>query len=289
MNIAVASGKGGTGKTLVATSLTWLLEQRGKAVEYIDADVEAPNGHLFLKPSIESRRRVSTPVPTLGGRACSGCGRCQQVCAFNAIVALPDGVMVFDELCHGCGACVMVCPVRSLTERPHELGALEQGTVESSRSRLRMATLDVGEARATPLVDAVVAPSDRREQSSKIEIIDAPPGTSCSAMAAVRTSDLVLLVTEPTPFGVHDLDLALDMVSALGKRALVVINRSDLGSDEVRRVLEGRGVEIVAEIPFLDDVAEAYAQGRIAVRESSLLKAKLEPILDHMRAERRQP
>ncbi|MBW1683596.1 MAG: ATP-binding protein [Deltaproteobacteria bacterium] len=277
MRIAVASGKGGTGKTLVSTSLAWLLARDAHRVVYVDADVEEPNGHLFLHPELSDRQRYARPVPKLIGETCSGCGECQSFCQFNAILALRDRIMLFPELCSSCGGCVLACPDDVLTEVPREIGIIEAGTAcaEAGRPiRFLSATLDVGEARATPLIRGLL---DRIEDPG-IVLIDAPPGTSCSVMEIVSDVDLVVMVTEPTPFGLHDLTLAVEMTRALGKPITAVVNRSDLGNGRVQQYLASQQIEVAAEIPFRLEVAEAYAQGQIAAAASPELCSLLLPL-----------
>jgi MinD superfamily P-loop ATPase len=277
MRIAVASGKGGTGKTLVSTSLAWLLARDGHSVAYVDADVEEPNGHLFLHPEVSDRRRYARPVPRLERETCSGCGECQSFCQFNAIVTLPDRIMLFPELCSSCGGCVLACPDRALIEVPREIGSIEMGTASAGTGppiRFLSGTLDVGEARATPLIRGLL---DQVEDPG-IVLIDAPPGTSCSVMEIVSDVDLVVLVTEPTPFGLHDLTLATEVSRALGKRVTALVNRSDLGDDRIQAYLGSEKIEVAAEIPFYPEVAEAYACGRIAAAASPELRSLLLPL-----------
>ena len=277
MRLAVASGKGGTGKTLVSTSLAWHLARAGQPVTYVDADVEAPNGHLFLHPEGVEESRATVQVPVLRNGTCSGCGACQEVCAFNAILALKDRVMVFPELCHGCGACVLACAEVALTETRREMGTLRHGTAPPGIN-FWSAVLDVGEAMAPPLIEALFAAVDATPGSGGVTVIDAPPGTSCSAMAVVRGADKVLLVTEPTPFGLHDLELAVQMCQALGKPVLVVLNRADLGDRRVHDYLAQQSVPLVAEIPYSREVAQAYASGELAGRAVQGLHGTLEQI-----------
>jgi MinD superfamily P-loop ATPase len=282
MKIAVASGKGGTGKTLVSTGLAWLLARQGCRVAYVDADVEEPNGHLFLRPDIANSARFTRPVPRLAKETCSGCGECQRFCRFNAILALPNKVLVFDELCSSCGGCVLSCPENSLVESPREIGTVDTGEarVDGNHSlRFTAATLDVGEARATPLIRGLL---DRIENEPAV-VIDAPPGTSCSVMEIVRDANLVILVTEPTPFGLHDLRLAVEMTRAFHKPLLAVINRSDLGNDKTRRYLERQSIELIAEIPYLTEVASAYARGEMAVQSSERFRQLIEPLAARIR------
>ena len=278
MKIAIASGKGGTGKTLVATNLAWmLLERPGKSPVYADADVEEPNGHLFLRPQLSAEDRFSVLVPESVEGRCTGCGACQEACAFHAILALADSVMVFPALCHSCGACLLACPENALVERPREMGVIKSGSASSVV--FRSGTLDVGEARATPLVEEVEVGTP----AAPVQIVDSPPGTSCAAMAAVRNVDHVVLVTEPTPFGLHDLVLAVEMSRALGRTVSAVLNRADLGDAEaVRSYLRKANVPLVAEIPFERAIAHAYAEGRLAVPESAALRVAIEALWAHV-------
>ena len=274
MILSFASGKGGTGKTLLATNLAWMLSKRGPAT-YVDADVEEPNGHLFLKHKAARLERVAVALPKLQG-SCTGCGVCQKVCAFHAILALKDRVMVFPELCHSCGACVIACPERALVETPHEIGSISRAHLGDLQ--LLSGRLDVGQARATPLVEAVVEAATR-EHEGELVIVDSPPGTSCSAMAAVRRADLVVLVTEPTPFGLNDLKLAVEMCRALKRDVVAVVNRSDLGDQEVALYLEREGIPTLGQLPFHRSIATAYAQGQLAVGRSAKLRTVLDAII----------
>ncbi|MCP4606315.1 MAG: P-loop NTPase [Proteobacteria bacterium] len=270
MRIAVASGKGGTGKTLVATNLARLWVDQGHVVTYVDADAEEPNGHLFLNPSVLDEERFAVTIPTLGGQTCSAHGKCQEICAFNAILSAKGRIVVFNELCHSCGACILACPDNALKEEDREIGTISFGTANdigfvSSR-------LDVGEARVTPLIERVIS---RVENRDGIVIVDAPPGTSCSAMAAVHEADLLLLVTEPTPFGLHDLELAVGMGRAFGIELAAVINRSDLGDKRTKKYLDAEGIPVLAEIPFDPQIAKAYSESRLALNTCVDLKRAL--------------
>ncbi len=262
MHIAVASGKGGTGKTLISTSLTRLWSDQDYSVTYVDADAEEPNGHLFLKPKVSMETRFKVWVPALREASCSGHGKCQEICAFNAILSVKGSVIIFNELCHSCGACILACPDRELVEMEREIGTIYVG--RSGDADFFSAKLDVGEVRVTPLIEEVT----RIARNAKgIVIVDAPPGTSCSAIAAVRGANLLLLVTEPTPFGLHDLELAVGMGRALGLDLAAVINRADLGNDEVRKFLNSEKIPVLTEIPFDRAVSEAYAEGCLPIEE----------------------
>jgi len=282
MKITVASGKGGTGKTAVSTSLAWLLADQGHRVTYVDADVEEPNGHLLLHPELTEQQRHSVLVPTLRSGTCSGCGDCQRFCAFHAIVALADRVMLFPELCHSCGGCLLACSEEALVEAPREIGSIAHGRVNTgSAVSFHSATLDVGEVRATPLIAALLA----TVPDGRYVVVDAPPGTSCAAMEAVRDADLVLLVTEPTTFGLHDLRQTVDMCRALERPVTAVINRSDLGHDRVRRYLEEEQIPILAEIPFMPEAAGAYAAGQVVAQACAAFRHAIAPVARHLTRE----
>jgi len=273
MTVAVASGKGGTGKTTVAVNLALSLEE---PVELLDCDVEEPNAHLFLQPRWISTRTVSVPVPQVDEKLCTACGACGSACRFHAIVSLKTQPLVFPELCHGCGACVLACPAGAIREVPREVGVVERG--RRGEIRFVHGRLKVGEAMSGPLIRAV-----RSEAGpSPITLIDAPPGTSCPVVAAVRGSDFVVLVTEPTPFGLNDLRLAVEMVRTLGLPFGVVINRSDIGNDAVRRYCASEAVPLLIEIPEDRRVAEAYSRGQAAVTVLPQLRAVFRELYDRL-------
>lgn len=256
MIIAIASGKGGTGKTTLAVNLARTLDGE---IQLLDCDVEAPNDHLFLRPSITASTPAGIPVPGIEADRCSGCGDCSRFCRFNALALLPGRVMVFPELCHGCGGCALVCHEDAIVEQLRPIGVVEQG--RSGGIRFVQGRLDIGEPQAPPLIRAVKAHLARDVPV----LIDAPPGTSCPMITAVRGSDLALLVTEPTPFGLNDLALAVETVRAIGVPCAVVVNRAGAGDDRVHRYCEQQAIEIVAEIPDHRLIAEATARGECAV------------------------
>jgi MinD superfamily P-loop ATPase len=277
MRISIASGKGGTGKTLVSTNLAWLLAEQGHRVTYADVDVEEPNGHLFLKPESMKTTDFTVKVPQLKNVTCSGCAACQDFCNFNAIIAAGDRVLVFNELCHACGGCLIVCPDDELIEVDRKIGVVHTGRVGSFD--FISGLLDVGEAKSVPLIEGVID----RLPGEGFEVVDSPPGTSCSAMASVRGTDLVILVTEPTPFGLHDLKLAVGMVGEFGLPVAAIINRSDLGDRRTLEYLQQADVPILAEIPFSREIAAAYSAGKIAVTEGELLRDALENVVDWLK------
>jgi len=259
LKIAIASGKGGTGKTTVATNLALFLSGMGRNVWYADCDVEAPNGHIFLKPHISQSRPVSIPVPKVDETRCTGCGECGKICRYSAIVCIKKKVLTFHELCHGCGGCMLACPVEAITEVPRQIGAVEEGTADGLG--FVHGKLKIGEPMAPPLI-RIVKKSVPAESET---IVDAPPGTSCPVIESVKGADYVVLVTEPTPFGLNDLKLAVQMTQELRLPFGIVINRSDIGDGRVREYADGEGVPVLLEIPEDRTIAEAYSRGEMAL------------------------
>ncbi len=256
MIITIASGKGGTGKTTVATNLAVSLSDN---VQLLDCDVEQPNAHLFIKPEITHSEKITTPVPEVDLDKCDSCGKCGEICQFSAITVLAEYVLTFPELCHSCKGCMMVCPKEAISEGERELGVLEKGVAGSLdfiHGRLR-----ITEAMSPPLIRAVKKHAD----PNKTVIIDAPPGTSCPVITTLKGSDFVLLVTEPTPFGLNDLKLAVGAVHILEIPMGIVINRSDAGDDGVSSYAKEEGIPVLMEIPDDRKIAEAYSRGIMMV------------------------
>jgi len=259
VKIGIASGKGGTGKTTVATNLARVAAQEKRSVVYLDCDVEEPNGQIFLKPDVKWRRPVTIPVPRVDAQACDLCGLCGEICRFSAVVCVGKRVLVFPQLCHSCGGCSEVCPLDAITEVPREVATLMGGEVDGLQ--YLQGLLNIGEAMSPPVIRALKAMAP----DADLVVVDAPPGTSCPVVEAVGGCDKVLLVTEPTPFGLHDLELALDTVGCLGIPCEVVINRAGLNGEATRELCRSRGIEIVAELPDSRAIAEAYSRGEMAV------------------------
>lgn len=257
MRIAVASGKGGAGKTTVAVSLA--LTAPGP-VRLLDCDVEEPNAHIFTAPVLSGSRRLTVPVPQVDPARCDGCGECSAACAFNALACMGGPPLVFPELCHGCGACTQVCPREAIAEAERGVGVVEWGTLPGGAG-FGQGRLDLGEAKAPPVIDAVRSLALDDETT----ILDCPPGTACPFVAAVRGADVVVLVTEPTPFGLSDLRMAAEAALALGVPAGVVVNRAGAGDDRVERFCGEERLPILARIPDDRRVAAAYARGIPAV------------------------
>jgi MinD superfamily P-loop ATPase len=278
MKLGIASGKGGTGKTTVAANLAVTLARHGQTVAYVDCDVEAPNGHLFLKPTLAREHPVVRHVPRVDHERCLLCGACARICRFNAIVCLPDQVLVYDELCHSCGGCALVCPAGAITEESHPMGVVKTGAAGSVQ--FVSGTLNVGEATSPPVIRA----AKKAAPAVDWTILDAPPGTACPMIETTRDCDFVLLVTEPTPFGLHDLRLAVEVAKTLQRSCGVVINRTTPRATETLEWCEQMRVPILAEIPDDVAIARAYSQGQL-ITESV---PGLQQIFDQLRLRLRE-
>lgn len=267
LTVSVASGKGGTGKTTVAVNLALAL-QASRPIQFLDCDVEEPNAHFFLKPQIEASEEVTTLVPEIDESLCDYCGTCARVCAYNALAVVKDAVLVFSELCHGCGACAHLCPRGAIREVPQRVGVIERG--RAGAIDFLQGRLDVGRAMSPPIIRAL----KRRLDPARTVIIDAPPGTSCPVVESIRHSDLCLLVTEPTPFGLHDLELAAGAAKALGVPRGVVINRAagGQGDDRIKGFCAEEGIPMLMTIPFDRRIAEAYSRGETIIDADPLAR-----------------
>lgn len=275
MRIAIASGKGGTGKTTVATSLALsLVDQWGQGYSvpiaplFIDCDVEAPNAHLFLKPAFSQHQEVGILIPQVDEAACTHCGKCAEVCQYHAIAVLGKNTMVFPQLCHGCGSCTLLCPEGAISEALNVMGVLERGPTPFGIDFAR-GTLNIGEPMAVPIIRQLKKWA--LPQPGQIVILDAPPGTSCPVVESVRGADFLLLVTEPTPFGLHDLKLAVDVAHELQIPTGIVLNRCKSNSTDgryssiVEAYCQAEDLPIFLRIPFEREIAEGIAQGKTLV------------------------
>lgn len=280
MIISVASGKGGTGKTTVAASLiaVW-----GSPVVAVDLDVEEPNLHLFLNPCIELERKVEMEVPVVDESKCTLCRACVDLCQFKAITIMGKILLPFKEMCHGCGGCLAICPEKALSPGARELGSLVQGQTQTGD--FLMGQLRVGESMSPPLMRAVKKHlREMLSQQPRDAIIDAPPGVSCPAVNAVRDSDVIVLVTEPTPFGFHDFVLAREAFAPMGKPMVAIINRAGIGDDSIQTFCRENSIPIIAQIPFDRSIAEGYSKGRIVASLSRELEALFVSTRDALKA-----
>ncbi len=269
--IAVASGKGGTGKTTVATSLAH--SQAGRQHCLVDCDVEAPNAHLFFDLTEFDREIVTKPIPVVDFDRCNFCGKCAEVCEFHAISVLnkpilsKQNVLVFPNLCHSCGACTYICPERAISETPNPIGKIH---IFDTPEDLTIFTGEmlVGTAMAVPVIHAVQRKAEEYSSEADVIIYDAPPGNSCSVVETIRQVDFVLLVTEPTPFGLHDLKLTIELVQKLNKPMGVIINRDGIGNDDVDNFLIKKDIPILMRIPFDPEIASGLSHGSLLVNQS---------------------
>lgn len=281
LTIAVASGKGGTGKTSIAASLALSLPN----AQYVDCDVETPNGHLFLRPEIYKRGEVRMRVPQVDPDVCTLCGDCASACEFNALAVTKEKVLVFAELCHGCGLCAYVCREDgAITEIQRGIGYLELGSAkrqDDPQPLFAQGVLNVGETGSVGVIKAV------KEYAAHdgLRILDAPAGTACPMVETVQGADFCLLVTEPTPFGLHDLKLAVEVARRLEVPCGVILNRCDIGDARVSDYCRAEGIPVLMEIPFLRSLAEAYARGVPWVEAHPEYRPRFESLLQAIREE----
>ena len=281
MIISVASGKGGTGKTTIAVNLALALaKDKEKNVQFLDCDVEEPNAHLFLKPVITNSESVKIPVPKIDDEKCNYCGKCAEVCVFNAIAVTKNKVLVFPGLCHGCGACMLFCPENAISEQGREIGILEEGKARSIS--FIDGRLNIGEPMAPPIIRKIKKRINKDGIKGKsndianhhLTIIDAPPGTSCPVIESIKDSDYTILVTEPTPFGLHDLILAVEVLQKLKIPHGVVLNKCDVGDHKVEEYCKKNNIPLLLSIPLDREIAVAYSQGIPIVKINSSYKQK---------------
>jgi len=252
MIISIASGKGGTGKTTISTNLALSIEDN---VQLLDCDVEEPNAHIFIRPKFIDKNPVLVPVPQVDYEKCTFCGKCARICAFNAITVIPGKVLIFPELCHSCGSCQYFCPTRAICEIKREVGIIEFG--KKNKLEFIYGKLNIGEVIAIPVIKEVKKHIDE----SKTVIIDAPPGTSCPVIESVKGSDFCILITEPTPFGLNDLILAVAVLRKMKIHFAVIINRYDLGDKNTEEYCKKENIPILMTIPFKKEIATAYSKG----------------------------
>lgn len=274
MKIAIASGKGGTGKSTVSTNLAHLLSSKYDDVAIVDCDVEEPNCHIFLKPEVKYSEKSFLNVPLIDKEKCIGCGKCVEICQFNSLAVVKNKVIIFPELCHSCGGCWLVCPQGAISQGQREVGVVETGISEKlnfihGKSR-------IGEAMSPPLIKSV----KKKAANFCIQILDCPPGTSCPVITAVDGADFVILVTEPTPFGLYDLKLAVDVMRKLKKSFGIVINRACENDSLIENYAKTENIEILTKIPDERKVAECYSEGNLIVKKMPDFKKYFEPLVN---------
>ncbi len=257
MKIAIASGKGGTGKTTVATNLAFIAAQIKQSVGYIDADVEEPNGAIFLRPTISETKPVEVSIPEINPDKCTGCGLCEEICEFNALVVTNNKPKLFPELCHGCGGCWYVCPTHAITKSSRRTGRVEIGHAGSIQ--FVQGILDIGEVMSPSVIEATKSYAPATDWS----IIDCPPGTSCPVIECMRGADFTLLVTEPTPFGLNDLQLAVEMTRVLQIPFAVIVNRSGQHDGRILDYCRKQEIQILGTIADDRRIAEEYSRGEL--------------------------
>jgi len=257
MIISIASGKGGTGKTTVATNLALSI---GKA-QFIDCDVEEPNANIFLKTKIKEHEDVSVSIPEIDKKKCDYCGKCSEFCAYNALAVVPSDVLVFPELCHSCGVCELVCPKDAVSWNKRIIGRIEHG--QAKDIDFYHGLLNIGEMQAVPVIKAL----KRKVDKSKNVIIDVPPGTSCPVIESISGSDYCILVAEPTPFGLHDLKLMVEVVRHLYIPFGVIINRDGVGDKKVELYCQNKKIPVLMKILHSEEIAQLYSKGISFVNE----------------------
>ncbi len=275
MKIAIASGKGGTGKTTIATALAQALSIADYSVSLLDCDVEAPNSHIFIQPDLNQFEEVNLLIPSVDPDTCNGCGQCAEVCQFHAIVVIGGETLVFPELCHGCGSCTWICPEHAITEIPNRLGILEGG-LSKQGIRFGHGILNIGQPMAVPVITKLKNWQDLMDE--EIVVIDSPPGASCPVVESLRGSDYIILVTEPTPFGLHDLRQAYQVTQKLGIPAGVIINRAGIGDTGVEQYCEEMGLHILMQIPLERKIGEGIAQGKSLLDINPEYESKLQQL-----------
>ena len=275
ISIAISSGKGGTGKTFIATNLAKVLSEKRNKVRYLDCDVEEPNGHLFLNPVVEKQEDVNLLSPVeVDQDKCTLCGRCADICHYNAIAVVKNKVLIFKELCHVCGGCTIACPTGAIIEKERKIGVVKEGA--SGDIKVYYALLETAEGGMSPRLVKKV----KEYTGEGINILDSSPGTSCPVVETVKDSDLCVLVTDPTPFGINDLKLSVDMAREIGIEPVIIVNRAEYMDNALKEYCETEKLDIIGEIPDERRIAESYSRGEIAVEKFPEVKKIFENIAD---------
>lgn len=263
IKISVLSGKGGTGKTTVSVNLAKTLKESF----YVDCDVEEPNGYLFLNPKIEYEKDVNVLIPEIDYGKCTLCGECVKACRFGAMTKLIKKILVFDHLCHSCGACYEICPYNAIREVPKKVGTIRKGKVDALD--FIDGRLNYGEATGVPILREI---NKMIKDVAKPVIVDSPPGTSCSVIHSIEGSDFCILVTEPTPYGLHDLDLAVQLVKEMKMPMGIVINKAGERDELIEEYSQKEGIRVLAKIPFKRELAQAYSTGKLLIEVDEEIK-----------------
>ncbi len=275
MKIAVASGKGGTGKTTVSTAIALAMEQ----VVFLDADVEEPDAHIFLKPDFSASHKVPIMIPRVDYSKCDFCGECAKACAYNAIAVVKGKVLIFDEVCKGCGTCTIACPQRAIYEVPREIGVINEGSAQNGRIHFYEGKLNIGESATTYLIRELKKFAD----TDVDVVIDAPPGTSCPMLEATKGVDFVILVAEPTPFGVYDLNLSIKALRDTQSQLGIVVNKYGIGNDDVFKLAEKYDIPVLFKIPFDRELAAAYSMGIPLTEARPEMIGEIKSVLEFIR------
>jgi MinD superfamily P-loop ATPase len=277
MKIAVTSGKGGTGKTTVSTGLFQVFTKRRYKVQLVDCDVEEPNCHIFIQATETGRYAVDISLPEIDVENCSFCGECKKVCAFNAIVMLPAAgfIAVAEDMCHGCGACSYICPGGAIREKKEEIGQITHYTYKAGDTFIE-GRMKVGKALQTRVIRETI----HHAHDEGIVLFDSPPGTSCPVVATVSKADYVILVTEPTPFGLYDLKLMVETVRQLNKRYGIVVNKSGLNYQPLNNYIQQCGIPLIAEIPYSRELAAVYSRGELIAEANEKIARIFNEIAD---------
>ena len=276
VRIVIASGKGGTGKTFISTNLAYSLGLN-KKVQLIDCDVEEPNSHIFIPVNDNSKTEiVRSLVPVIDNDNCCHCGLCAERCQFNALSVLKNKVLLFTDICHSCGGCILSCPNNAITKGSKEIGIIE--SYQNKNIDMVIGKLKVRAIQAPEVINEALA----KQQNNYLTLVDAPPGTSCTAIAAVSEADFCVLVSEPTPFGLHDLELAVDMVKALNVKVAVVINKYETSDSLTERYCKRNKIPVIAKIPQKREIAEAYASGKLITEVSPKYQLKFQNLYSNI-------
>lgn len=276
IKIAIASGKGGTGKTLISTNLFSVVKENSV---YVDCDVEEPNGHLFLKPDNIQKEDVNMLIPKVDESKCTYCGHCSEICEYNAIITAKKKMLIFPEMCHACGSCAMFCPQNAISEIARPIGIIEKGIYDNKT--ILTGRLNIGEPMAPPVIKKL---KENINDKHEVAILDSPPGTSCPVIEAVRDANYVILVTEPTPFGLNDLKLAVEVVRKLGLSFGVVINKSGLGKEIIEDYCSDEQIKVLMKVPHDVKIAQIYSRGEILANNPEY-KTQFEQLYQEIKSE----